>query len=151
QQTWSVTGRADYKISDQWQSQTNYAVARSNNETYYISLSADKKTTADTAIIGRSLQYEPYSQSKTQKLQQNFIGDFKIGAMRNRLLIGLDYFRTDVGQSRGSILYDKIPETASETQKMLRKSRVDSLAVHTVFNASRSIQNSYGAYVSEVL
>ena len=151
QQTWSVTARADYKLSEQWVSQTNYSVARSNNETYYISLSADKKTTTDTAIITRSVLYMPYSQLYTQQFQQNFIGDFKIGEMHNRLLVGLDYFRTNVGQSRGSISYDKIPETANDVQKMLRKSRVDSMAVNTAFSASRSIQNSYGAYISNVL
>ncbi len=151
QQTWSVTARADYKLSDQWTSQTNYALARSNNQTYYISLSANKKTTTDTAVITRSVLYMPYSQLYTQQFQQNFIGDFKIGTMRNRLLIGLDYFRTNVGQSRGSIPYDNILETANDAQKMLRKARVDSISVKTAFSASRSIQNSYGAYVSEVL
>ncbi|HOZ84737.1 MAG TPA: TonB-dependent receptor [Niabella sp.] len=151
QQTWSVTARADYQLSDKWVSQTNYSVARSNNETYYISLSADKKTNSDTAIITRSVLYMPYSQLYTQQAQQNFIGDFKIGNMRNRLLVGLDYFRTQVASSRGSVLYDKIPETATEAQKMLRKAKVDSLSVRANFSASRNIQNSYGAYISEVL
>jgi len=151
QQTWSVTARANYKLSDQWVSQTNYSIARSNNETYYISLSADKKTSSDTAVITRSVLYMPFSQLYTQQFQQNFVGDFKIGEMRNRLLVGLDYFRTNVGSSRGSVLYDQIRETATEAQKMLRKSRVDSIAVNRAYSTSRSIQNSYGAYVSEVL
>ena len=151
QQTWSVSARADYKISDQWVSQTNYSVARSNNETYYISLSADKKTTSDTAIISRSVLYMPYSQLYTQQFQQNFVGDFKIGEMRNRLLVGLDYFRTNVGSSRGSILYDKIPETANDAQKMLRKSRVDSMSANVAYRTGRTIQDNYGAYISEVL
>lgn len=151
QQTWSVMTRADYKLSDSWTSQTNYALARSNNQTYYLSLSANKKTATDTAVITRSVLYMPYSQLYTQQFQQNFIGDFKIGSLRNRLLIGLDYFRTNVGQSRGSIPYDNILETANEAQKMMRKARIDSIAVKTNFSASRSIQNSYGMYVSEVL
>ncbi|PZP49021.1 MAG: hypothetical protein DI598_08825 [Pseudopedobacter saltans] len=151
QQTWSVMAKADYKLSDHWMSETNYSLARSNNQTYYISLSANKKTTTDTAVITRSVLYMPYSQLYTQQFQQNFIGDFKIGEMRNRLLIGLDYFRTNVGQSRGSIPYDNILETANDAQKMLRKARVDSIAVKTNFSAGRSIQNNYGAYVSEVL
>ena len=163
QQTWSVMTRADYKLSDSWTSQTNYALARSNNQTYYLSLSANKKTATDTAVITRSVLYMPYSQLYTQQFQQNFIGDFKIGSLRNRLLIGLDYFRTNVGQSRGSIPYDNILETANEAQKMMRKAKIDSIAaldsiynpntkkMDPRFSASRSIQNSYGMYVSEVL
>ncbi|ANI89912.1 hypothetical protein A9P82_11815 [Arachidicoccus ginsenosidimutans] len=151
QQTWTVTGKADYKLSDQWKSQTNYAVARSNNETHYINLVANKASAADTAVITRNVLEIPYSQLYTQQFQQNFIGDFKIGNMRNRLLAGVDYFRTNVGQARGTVVYDKIPATANETQKLMKKAKVDSIGANINYNATRSIANSYGAYVSEVL
>ncbi len=34
--------------------------------------------------------------TKTIDIQQNLNGDFKIGGLRNRLLIGVDYFRRNV-------------------------------------------------------
>ncbi|HEX7756454.1 MAG TPA: TonB-dependent receptor [Niabella sp.] len=151
QQTWSVTGQAVYKLSDQWLSQTNFATARSNNETHYINLVANKASTADTTIITRNILDMPYSQLYTQQFQQNFIGDFKIGGLRNRLLIGLDYFRTNVGSYRGTVVYDKIYATATDTEKLIRKSKMDSIAVNTKYSGGRDIANSYGAYVSEVL
>ncbi|MCD2424051.1 TonB-dependent receptor [Niabella pedocola] len=152
QQTWAVTGKAEYKLSEQWLSQTNFAVARSNNETHYISLTANRATTADTTKITRAILEMPYSQLYTQQFQQNFIGDFKIGSLRNRLLVGLDYFRTDVGSARASIAYDTIYANASAAQLMIKKSKLDSRAVNAPYTAaSRSIANSYGAYVSEVL
>ncbi|ANH79815.1 hypothetical protein A8C56_01450 [Niabella ginsenosidivorans] len=151
QQTWAVTGRADYQLSDQWLSQTNFSVARSNNETHYINLVANKKSATDTAIITRNILEMPFSQLYTQQFQQNFIGDFKIGSLRNRLLVGLDYFRTNVGQARGTVVYDKIYATATEAEKLIKKARVDSIGANIAYSASRSIANSYGAYVSEVL
>jgi len=151
QQTWAVTAQADYKLSDQWTSQTNYSLARSNNETHYISLTADKKSAADTTTITRSVLDLPYSQLYTQQFQQNFIGDFKIGSLRNRLLVGFDYFRTNVASYRASLYYDKIYTTATPAQMLIRESRVDSLAVNARYGGGRDINNSYGAYVSEVL
>ncbi|SDC80679.1 TonB-dependent receptor domain-containing protein [Niabella drilacis] len=151
QQTWSATGKAEYKLSEQWLSQTNFSVARNNNVTHYINLVANKKTATDTAVITRNILEIPFSQLYTQQFQQNFIGDFKIGSLRNRLLAGLDYFRTNVGQARGTVIYDKIYATATETQKLIKKARVDSIGANIAYNATRSIANSYGAYASEVL
>ncbi|MFT4023452.1 MAG: TonB-dependent receptor [Flavihumibacter sp.] len=151
QQTWAVTAQAEYKLSEQWTSQTNYALARSNNDTRYISLLANKASAADTTIITRNILDMPYSQLYTQQFQQNFIGDFKIGSLRNRLLVGLDYFRTNVASFRGSVAYDQIPITASPAQLLIRDSRVDSLTVRANYSGGRDVNNSYGAYVSEVL
>ncbi len=153
QQTWAVTGKAEYKLSDKWLSQTNYSLARNNNVTYYLNFTANKASATDTTVITRNLLYMPHSQLYTQQFQQNFIGDFKIGAMRNRLLVGVDYFRTNVGSARGSFKYDDIKTTATSVQQLLiKKARVDSLASRTNFTVGgRDIANSYGAYISEVL
>ncbi len=151
QQTWAVTAQAEYKLSEHWLSQTNYSIARSNNNTRYISLLANKASAADTTIISRNVLDMPYSQLYTQQFQQNFISDFKIGSFRNRLLIGLDYFRTDVASFRGSIAYDKILITATPAQLLIRDAKVDSLAVRANYSGGRDINNSYGAYASEVL
>lgn len=154
QQNWSVTAKAEYKLSDQWVSQTNYALARSNNTTYYISLIANKASLRDTTKITRSVLYMPHSQLYTQQFQQNFIGDFNIGNMRNRLLVGLDYFRTNVGSARASLPYDVMPVTATSVQQLIIKNaRVAALAASGNYGASagRDINDSYGAYVSEVL
>ncbi|OJY95645.1 MAG: hypothetical protein BGP13_12475 [Sphingobacteriales bacterium 40-81] len=151
QQTWAVTGQAEYKLSDKWLSQTNYSIARSNNNTKYISLLANKASAADTTVITRNILDLPYSQLYTQQFQQNFIGDFKIGSMRNRLLVGLDYFRTDVASFRGSVAYDKVQVTATPAQLLIREAKVDSLTVRANYSGGRDINDSYGAYISEVL
>lgn len=152
QQTWAVSGKAEYKLSDQWLSQTNFSVARNNNQTHYINMVANKKSATDTAIITRNILDMPFSQLYAQQFQQNFIGDFKIGNLRNRLLVGVDYLRTNVGSARRTLVYDKIYATADEKQKMMNKAKVDSVAANVPFAlASRNLENSYGAYVSEVL
>jgi iron complex outermembrane receptor protein len=46
----------------------------------------------DNNRVSRSIR--PFDNYKitTDNIQQNFIGDFKIGNHRNRLVVGLDYF-----------------------------------------------------------
>src|SRR5690606_33310559 len=135
-----------------WTSQTNYSLARSNNRTKYISLMANKASELDTTTITRNILDMPYSQLYTQQFQQNFIGDFKIGNMRNRLLIGTDYFRTNVASARAFIAYDKIQTTAGPSEMLIRESRIDSLAAGAKYSGGgRDINNSYGVYVSNAL
>lgn len=151
QQTLAISGMAEYKLSDKWISQTNFSVARNNNNTQYISLLAKKKADDDTTWIQRSVLNIPNSQLYTQQFQQNFIGDFNIGSLRNRLLVGLDYFKTNVFGNRASALYDSIYTTASTDKLWIKEARVDSLFAKASYPGNRAIANSYGAYVSEVL
>ncbi|GAB3432006.1 TonB-dependent receptor domain-containing protein [Niabella aquatica] len=151
QQTIAISGMAEYKLSDKWTSQTNFSMARNNNVTHYISLLAKKKSATDTTWIRRSVLDIPSSQLYTQQFQQNFIGDFNIGNMRNRLLVGLDYFRSNVLGARASALYDSIPTTATTAQLFIKEAKVDALFPNANYGGNRSIQNSYGLYVSEVL
>lgn len=153
QQTFWVSGKGDYKISNNWHSETNFSVSRSNNNTPYITLRVNKPTTDATTTIVRSITDIPHSELYTQQFQQNFIGDFKIGDLRNRMVVGLDYFRTSVESYRASLAYDEIPITATGEQLMIREAVVDSLRASATakYAGGRSSSNSYGAYVSDAL
>jgi iron complex outermembrane receptor protein len=110
---------ADYKISDQWTSQTVFASTHSEAKGYYQYLidgaSAAFFTIPDLLgdaaafvqpdldlILGESgllLQQDAFARLYDKRdadatrvnIQQNFTGDFKLGNVRNRLILGLDY------------------------------------------------------------
>jgi iron complex outermembrane receptor protein len=110
---------ADYKISDQWTSQTVFASTYSKANGYYQYLvdgaSAAFFTIPDLLgdaapfvqadldlILGESLlllQQDAFARLYDKRdadatrinFQQNFTGDFKLGKLRNRLVLGLDY------------------------------------------------------------
>lgn len=85
-----------YKISDQWTSQT--ALSRSSTKSEgYGSYLWDQ---GDGDHFDRFIN-EGNSQTNTTDIQQNFIGDFKIGSLRNRLVVGVDYYGSKI-QSGGS-------------------------------------------------
>ncbi|GAL78883.1 ferrichrome-iron receptor [Algibacter lectus] len=95
--TQNYRGEAVYKISDNWSSQSIVAggLAKSNGFYTYLFNSAN------------SLNFALYAQdtdakTRTMNLQQNFTGDFKIGDLQNKLLIGVDYLEsTIIDQSSG--------------------------------------------------
>lgn len=77
-----------HKFNDQWISRTSYQRGEANEkESIFLVLNY-----LDNNRVSRSIR--PFDNYKitTDNIQQNFIGDFKIGNHRNRLVVGLDYF-----------------------------------------------------------
>lgn len=78
-----------HKFNDQWTSRTSYQRGEANEkESIFLVLNYK-----DNNSVSRSIR--PFDNYKitTDNIQQNFIGDFKIGNLRNRLVVGLDYFQ----------------------------------------------------------
>lgn len=78
-----------HKFNDQWTSRTSYQRGEANEkESIFLVLNYK-----DNNRVSRSIR--PFDNYKitTDNIQQNFIGDFKIGNLRNRLVVGFDYFQ----------------------------------------------------------
>ncbi|HVW98462.1 MAG TPA: TonB-dependent receptor [Mucilaginibacter sp.] len=93
--------KATYKISDQFTSQTLFTSSNSfsngANPYYYLVTDAVAASFGATDLPGENNYILRYDQStKNSKLnateiQENINGDFKIGSLRNRVVIGLDW------------------------------------------------------------
>lgn len=88
----NLQGQMMYKISNQWTSQTVLSRTSSKSKGYYSYIYDNEDGNRDFALWIT----KESSQTSTSDIQQNFIGDFKIGTMRNRLVVGLDYFNRDL-------------------------------------------------------
>ncbi|KMQ64255.1 TonB-dependent siderophore receptor [Chryseobacterium sp. FH2] len=78
-----------HKFNDQWTSRTSYQRGEANeNESVFLVLNY-----LDNNSVSRSIR--PFDNYKvtTDNIQQNFNGDFKIGNLRNRIVVGFDYFQ----------------------------------------------------------
>lgn len=89
--SFSIQGQMIYKISPQWTSQTLVSTSSSKAMGYYQYLWDDSNGDTFTRFLSKS-----DSRTLASGIQQNFIGDFKIGNMRNRLVVGFDYLNTKV-------------------------------------------------------
>lgn len=151
----------DYKLSDEWQSQTLISKSSTSTKGYYTYLYDFGTFSTDTfsRYLNKQNEY-----TGTSDIQQNFIGDFKVGRLRNRVVLGLDYFSANsTSNGTGYAFYGNVtpnggtsgdnpftPEVET-TEYPLSTAGVDAvLATQGVSNA-KSKYNIYSAYASDVL
>jgi iron complex outermembrane receptor protein len=148
----NLYGQMSYKLSDKWTAQTNIArsIKKSDGYNSYIMY---LQPTNDT-LISRYVA-DINSVTTVSNIQQNFIGDFKIGNMRNRIVLGVDYLATQTANnSTAYIEFDRINTSNKKDPRygQLSQQAVDAkLGANT--NPTRSIASNevYSAYVSNVL
>lgn len=103
--SYNIQTQMNYKISDQWTSQTVFSTSSAKSTGNYAYLYEGTSNPAFASItegivLARYFNYQD-SRNITTDVQQNFIGDFKIGSLRNRLVVGFDYYKR-TATDRGS-------------------------------------------------
>ncbi|GGB96196.1 TonB-dependent receptor [Dyadobacter sediminis] len=152
----------DYKLSDAWESQTLISKSATSTKGYYSYLFDYGILGNDTftRYLNRQNEY-----TGTSDIQQNFIGDFRAGSLRNRVVIGLDYFSaTSTSNGTGYAFYGNVtpeggssgdnPFTADEVETTaypLSAPAVDAVLATQPVSNSKSRYNIYSAYASDVL
>ena len=150
--TLNVYGQISYKLSNTWTAQTNLARSVRKSDGYYsYVMFRDAKDTVLTRFIS-----DQNSITSTTDIQQNFIGDFKIGSLRNRMVVGIDFMNTETtNNSSDYITFDKIittPGYVDPNYGLLTQQAVDGkLATSTTPTKTGSNSWTYSAYVSDVL
>jgi iron complex outermembrane receptor protein len=156
----NVQAQMQYKLSSQWTSQTVFSAGRVKSKGIYAYIWDD--LSGDNYFD--QYFHDEKNTTTTIDVQQNFNGDFKLGNMRNRLLVGLDLFTRNVKDNgsgwvlgrhvtpqSGEVEYTD-PETDEHFAPVhLTGDYVKGLLAATDANNSNSRNNAYGAYVSDVI
>ncbi|WP_316832549.1 TonB-dependent receptor [Pedobacter aquatilis] len=148
--TSNVHGQLSYKISDQWTSQTNFSQSNRKSDGYYQYVMF---LGANDNVLSRYIA-NLNSVSTSADIQQNFIGDFKIGSVRNRMIVGLDYLNQYTNNSNSPyILYDATGINTAGIVPNISKSGVEAkIAASTAAATKNSTRNKvYSAYASDVI
>ena len=151
----------NYKLSDFWQSQSLLSTSSTSTNGYYSYLFEYGILPGNTFTRYISKQN---SSTQTKDFQQNFIGDFKLATLRNRVVIGLDYFTAiTTDNSTGYAFYGNITPTGGangdnpftpeveEDLYPLSTSGVDAVLASQPVGNNRSKYHIYSAYISDVL
>ena len=154
--TQNYRGEIAYKISDRWSSQTIFAGGntKSNGIYTYLWNLFDPNPNNQNVLPAFSLNAQKSNaETNTFNIQQNFSGDFKIGAVRNRIVIGLDYLEhqeldqssnwalINVNSAQGNVL-SGLPLSSNNVNNLL----------NGVGNINTNInQNILSGYVSDVV
>jgi iron complex outermembrane receptor protein len=143
----NVFGQINYKLSESWTSQTVFSRTRSSSDGYVVGLIMGGVDSLRQQVL--SQEYPYYGTN----IQQNFKGDFYIGNMRNRIVIGADYYslrstRNDATVNMPDLNYKK-PGAAYNNFTVEKVS--PRFATANFVNYVRVNDNTYSAYVSDVI
>jgi iron complex outermembrane receptor protein len=146
-QQYNIFAQARYKLSESWTSQTIVSRTRSSSDGNVVGLTLLSDSTLRQTVTNQEYPY--YGTD----IQQNFIGDFKIGQLRNRIVAGLDYYNLRATRNDASVnmpaLNFKKPGAAYNNFTIEKVSPLFATATYVNFTSFR--ENTYSAYVSDVL
>ncbi|MCH4823638.1 TonB-dependent receptor [Gramella lutea] len=173
--TYSLQGQMIYNLSDKWTSQTAISRGSAKSKGYYSYLYETTRfyEGLDEGIVLSRFMNNQNSTTLTTDFQQNFIGDFEILGMRNRMVAGLDYFqRETIDNGTGYIgngnvyignaslqnvnesvygITDEANYITDGDSGILSTAAVDGLLANTDRNNTTTQEDIYSAYVSNVL
>ncbi|WP_191967980.1 TonB-dependent receptor [Rhizosphaericola mali] len=150
-------GQVNYKISKSFTSSTNFSYGQSysNGRAAYFYL-VPNTTDINNYYLARADQSTRNGKRKTLEIQQNFNGDFKIGSVRNRIVLGLDYTRLNANILfyYPSSYFDIVPLSSGYDY-----STMNGVSLNNYYDTSStvgtypsiSITNTYSAYISDVI
>lgn len=150
----SMQAQMNYKISDQWNSQTVISRGSAKSDGYYSYLYETTYVPGTTYAGSTFDRYVSDQNSTTEStdIQQNFTGDFTIGGMRNRIVAGLDYFnRTYIDNSSNYVGVGSVTLGGKDTGVLTRESVDAIIGKETTASQSKTTQEVYSAYASDVL
>ncbi|MDJ1470327.1 TonB-dependent receptor [Xanthocytophaga flava] len=141
----NIFAQLNYKISEHWTSQTIVSRARSSINGYITALNGRSDSTLRAQVI------VGYTAFIATDIQQNFVGDFKIGSLRNRLVVGLDYYNNYNDFDRSSVNTQTINFIHPPANYRISRFKVDSLSTSGTWRKETNRDNTYAAYASDVI
>ncbi|MBL7697385.1 MAG: TonB-dependent receptor [Chitinophagaceae bacterium] len=156
----NMQGQMIYKLSDKWTSQTVFSTGEAKSDGYYSYIWPDVEGTNN---FGHYISNQQGTMSTTD-VQQNFTGDFSIGSMRNRIVVGLDAFtRNNVDNSSGYGFIRNVTPQGDENfadpfspgdtlpPVYLTRASIDQLLANSGGTNSNVKNSAYSIYVSDVI
>ncbi|WP_316800246.1 TonB-dependent receptor [Pedobacter frigidisoli] len=143
-QMMNIFGQINFKISDEWTSQTILSRARSFISGDITALNGRSETTIrPNVIVG-------YTQFIATDFQQNFIGDFTIADHRNRIVVGVDYYNNYNDFDRVTVNLPDVDFINTPASYRVSQFKVDSLTSRGTLRKETNRDNTYAAYASNV-
>lgn len=150
--TINVYGQLKYKLSPSWTSQTAFSSNTRKSDGFY-QYQFIRGAVADT-LLERNISLQNTTNNAID-IQQNFIGDFQIGSLRNRIVVGLDFLnRTAHNNNSPYIVFDNVSGIHNDPNYL----KINRISVEARLAASTDAPtrnynsgNVYSAYFSDVL
>jgi iron complex outermembrane receptor protein len=157
----NLFGQMNYRLSPNWTSQTNFSSSHSFSDGpyAYFYLKPNSEVTGDPNATGadylqRADQSTANSEITVTEIQQNFIGEFQIGGLKNRFVGGLDFLHQNSNQHFYGTDFDIILKNGYiPNYGHFNRDKLDSALINgTPWTWPYEYKNStYSAYISNLL
>lgn len=145
--TFNIQAQMIYKLSNSWTSQTVLSRSASKTDGYYSYLWDSANGDEFTRFISKR-----NGQTNATDIQQNFNGDFKIGNLRNRVVIGFDLLNYKIQNGSSGWVGNGIVSLVNKKDTGdLTQAGVDKLLVGSFEGNSTAENQVKSAYFSDVL
>lgn len=142
----NIFGQINYVLSEKWKLQTNITRTYSATKGYVTQLIGRSDSTLQQSVQKENFPYNGV------EVQQNLVGDFKLGGLRNRLVVGIDYYNQRSDRNTPTIALPAINiRNPGKAYTSFNADKVDSMAARSTYDAYRTNQYTYSAYASDVL
>ncbi len=146
--SYGIQAQSYYEISDNWTSQTILSSNVTQQDGYYHYLFAQD---GQAQNYSRFISYQK-GENRTLDVQQNFIGNFDIGFIENKLVAGIDYYRSEQQTSSSSwVANGTVNLNSQEDTGDLTRSGVDDLLAGNFAGNMMGSTEVMSAYVSDVM
>lgn len=150
----NLFGQVNYQLSPAFRSSTNFAVSRSYSDGFgpYIGIVGNGKGIGQDSLQ-QSDQSSRDSRAGLVQVQQLFNGDFQLGNLRNRVVLGLDFLHVRNDQFLFGSTYAKVPINGTYDYSTFNGANMTQLYqgapgyTYPVYNET----NTYSAFLSDVL
>lgn len=151
----NVFGQVNYRFSRAFTSSTNISTSHSYSEGFgpYFYLIPNAAAPGTNSLV-RADQSTRNSRNDVFEVQQLFNGDFRLGSLRNRIVVGLDYLHVNSNQLFFGSTYDTVPITGDYDYSKFNGAALSALYAGTVPDFTypiTGIRDTYSAFVSDVL
>ena len=143
-QMMNIFAQLNYKVSENWTSQTILSRARSTIKGYISAINGKTDSTASAQVMVGTTSFI------ATNIQQNFIGDFHIGRFRNRMVVGLDYYNNSNHFDRYHTNTKVFNFVHPSADFRVNQNIIDALTATSAFRKENNSDNTYAAYVSDV-
>lgn len=145
--TFGVQTQMLYKISSKWTSQTILSKSNTKTNGYYQYLWDASNGDEFTRFISKR-----NGETNTTGIQQNFTGDFKIGTVRNRVVIGIDFLDKQIqNNSTGWAGHGTVSLKNGTDNGILTTQAVDNTLLTSNEGNSVAKTKIISAYISDVI
>jgi iron complex outermembrane receptor protein len=138
-------GKMSYILSDKWTSTTSFARTQSLNDGYTSRIDGRSATTFRARV---NSGYYKYSSTN---IQQNFTGTFSVGAIKNRLVVGVNYYNYFADRDISYINTSSFEYGSADFYDEFNKSYIDAAMPNGTRSFRTQNTNTYSAYFSDVI